>query len=224
MLRPDRLMLRDFLHVAMPVALSGASWGIAQGIQTGILGHMGSSAIAANAIANSLFQVISVVVYGFASASAVLIGKAVGKGDLDHLKGYVNALQLLYLGVGIVSGLAMFACRDVVLGAYNVTPEALDMARSFINVLCITVVGSSYQCSCLTGIVRGGGNTKFVLYNDLVFQWGVVLPLSMLAAFVWHMSPVWVFFFLKSDQITKCFVALWQVNSYRWVKKVTRDE
>jgi len=219
----DRQMLRDFFRVAMPVVCSGASWGIAQGIQTSILGHMGSSAIAANSIANSLFQVVSVVAYGLSSASGVIIGKAVGGDDLDHLKGYVNSLQLMFLGVGAVSGLTLFAFRDVVLNAYAVSPEALSMARSFMNVLSITIVGTAYQVSCLTGIVRGGGNTKFVFYNDLVFQWCIVLPLSMLAAYVWKLGPVWVFFLLKSDQLSKCLIAVWQVNSYRWIRKVTRE-
>ncbi len=220
----DRAMLRDFIRVAVPVMLSGASWGIAQGIQTSILGHMGPSAIAANSIANSLFQVVSVAVYGLASASSVLIGKAVGSDDLDRLKGYVNSLQLMYIGLGLLTGAVMFGLRNVVLSFYSVTPEALDMARSFMTVLSITVVGTAYQVSCLTGIVRGGGNTKFVFYNDLVFQWCIVLPLAILGAFVWRLSPVVVFFFLKSDQLTKCLIALWQVNSYRWVKKVTREE
>ena len=219
----DTLMLRDFIRVAVPVVLSGASWGIAQGIQTSILGHMGSAAIAANSIANSLFQVVTVVVYGLASASSVIIGKAVGSDDLGRLKGYVNSLQLMFVGVGLATSLVLFCLRNVVLSFYAVTPEALELARSFMNVLCITVIGSAYQVACLTGIVRGGGNTKFVFYNDLVFQWGIVLPLSILCAFVWKLSPVVVFFCLKSDQLTKCTIALWQVNSYRWVKKVTRD-
>jgi Na+-driven multidrug efflux pump len=91
-------------------------------------------------------------------------------------------------------------------------------------VLSVTILGTSYQASCLTGIVRGGGNTSFVFYNDLIFMWGIVLPLSLLAAYVWKWDPVWVFFCLKSDQLMKCLVALWQVNSYRWVKKVTRED
>lgn len=223
-LHPDPAMIRDFLRVAMPVVLSGASWGVAQGIQTSVLGHMGSSAIAANSMANSLFQVVSVMAYGFASASSVLIGKAVGGDDLDHLKGYVNSLQLIFVGVGLATGAVLFSLREVVLAAYQVSPEALAMGRSFMTVLSITVIGTSYQCGCLTGIVRGGGNTKFVLYNDLIFQWCIVLPVSILAAFVWNWSPVWVFFCLKSDQLTKCLVAIWQVNSYHWVKKVARDD
>lgn len=221
---PDPKLLRDFLRVASPVALSGASWGIAQGIQMGILGHMGSSAIAASAVANSLFQVVSVVAYGMANASAVIIGKAVGRNERTELKGYVNSLQLMYLIVGALSGLMLFLLKDWVLSLYAVTLEARNMAEGFMTVLSVTLVGTAYQCSCLSGIVRGGGNTKFTFYNDLIFMWGIVLPLSLLAAFVWKWNPVVVFFCLKSDQLTKCLVAAWQVNSYHWVRKVTRDE
>ena len=220
----DGRMLGDFVRIAIPVALSGANWGIAQGMQTSILGHMGSSAIAANSIANSLFQVVSVVMYGLSSAAGVMVGKAVGGDELDKLKGYVNSLQLMFLGVGFATSAVLFSLRNVVLSFYAVTPEALALSRNFMNVLCVTVIGSAYQAACLTGIVRGGGNTRFVLYNDLIFQWLIVLPLSYLCAFKWMLSPVIVFFCLKSDQITKCFVAVWQVNSYRWVRKVTRED
>lgn len=223
LLRPDRELGRDFFRVATPVMLSGASWGVAQAVQTGILGHMGSNAIAANAIASSLFQVISVAGYGVASASAVLTGKAVGAGDHDRLRGYVNSFQLLFLAIGVVTGAALFLVRDVVLRFYNVDAEAMELARSFITVLSVTVVGTCYQCGCLTGVVRGGGNTRFVFYNDLIFMWGLVLPLSLLSAFVFKLSPLVVFMCLKSDQVTKCAVAVWQVNSYHWVRRVTRD-
>lgn len=223
-LKLDSKMFRDFIRVAIPVMLSGANWGIAQGMQTSILGHMGSASIAANSIANSLFQLVSVVMYGLSSASGIMVGKAVGGDDLGRLKGYVNSLQLMFLGVGVATSAVLFGLRDVVLSFYAVTPEALELARTFLNVLCITVIGSAYQAACLTGIVRGGGNTRFVLYNDLIFQWLIVLPISYLCAFVWQLSPVIVFFCLKSDQLTKCVVAVWEVNSYRWVKKVTREE
>lgn len=222
-LRPSGALLRDFCRVAFPVILSGGSWGVAQAVQTGILGHLGSPAIAANAIANSLFQVASVVAFGMASASAVLIGKAVGSGGRERLREYVNSLQLIYLGIGVISGLALFLCKGWVLSLYAVTPEAFAMADRFMAVLSVTIVGTAYQCSCLTGIVRGGGNTRFVFYNDLIFMWGIVLPVSILAAFVWRWSPLYVFICLKSDQVTKCLVAAWQVNSYRWVRKVVRE-
>ncbi len=220
----DKTLLKDFAKVAIPVVFSGGSWGVIQGVQTAILGHLGAEAIAANAIAATLFQVVSVAVYGMGAASCVIIAKAVGRDDRENLRGYVNSLQCMYVAIGLITGAVLFLCKDLILSFYTLTPDAMALANQFMIVLSVTVIGTGYQFCCLAGIVRGGGNTKFVFINDCIFLYGMVLPLSFLAAFVWNLDPVWVFICLKSDQITKCFVALWQVNSYRWVKKVTRDD
>ena len=131
-------------------------------------------------------------------------------------------LQCLFLGFGLITGGALFLLKEPIISFYNVAEGTRDLARQFLTVLSITSIGSCYQAPCLTGIVRGGGNTKFVFYNDLVFQWGIVITFSLLAGYVWHLPPVWVFFFLKSDQLVKCIVAVFEVNSYRWIKKLTR--
>ena len=102
------------------------------------------------------------------------------------------------------------------------TPESRSLALAFIAVLSVTVVGTSYQMAVLTGIVRGGGDTRFVLFNDLIFMWGVVLPSSALAAFVFHLPPLMVFICLKSDQILKCAVAAVKVNRGGWIRQLTR--
>ena len=219
----DRLITHDYRKAATPVILSGLSWGIAQFIQTSILGHLGGDAVAANSIAVTLFSVISVVSYGSGSASGVFIGKVVGSGDHSRLKEYVVTLQCIFLCFGLITGSLIFLLKEPIISFYTVRDSARDLARQFMTVLSITSVGSSYQAPCLTGIVRGGGNTKFVFYNDLVFQWGMVITFSLLAAYVWHLAPVWVFLFLKSDQLVKCIVAVFEVNSYRWVRKLTRE-
>jgi len=220
--RTEKPLARDYVRVATPVILSGLSWGVAQFIQTSILGHLGSASVAANSIAMSLFSVIMVVSYGSGSASAVFIGKVVGSGDHSRIREYVVTLQCLFLCFGLITGGLIFALKEPIIRFYNVTEGTRALARQFLTVLSITSVGSTYQAPCLTGIVRGGGNTKFVFYNDLVFQWGMVITFSLLAAYVWRLAPVWVFLFLKSDQLVKCIVAVFEVNSYRWIRKLTR--
>ena len=220
----DRMMLKDFTKVDTPVFISNGLWGFAMAAQAAILGHLGQAAIAANSMAATVFQITSVVAYGAASASAVMIGKAVGAGREHMLKEYTRTLQVLYLGIGFFTGLILFLLRDPIVLLFSVSDEAKELAKQFMAVLSITVVGTSYQVACLTGIVRGGGDTRFVLYNDTIFMWGLVLPLSALAAFVFHWSSVTVFFCLKCDQLLKCIVAVVKVNSYNWVRKLTRDK
>ncbi len=214
----EKSLFIRFIKVGLPVVASGASWGIAMGVQTSILGHMGSEAIAANSIATTVFQVITVVSNSSANGAGVLIGKTIGEGKLDLLKNYAKTFQLLFLLIGIVSGAALFLVKDIIINAYSISADTQKLALSFMTVLSITVVGSSYQMPCLCGIVRGGGDTKFVFFNDLIFMWCIVLPSSFIAAYVLDLSPIVVFICLKADQILKCFVALVKVNRFKWIK------
>ena len=224
LLRIDMLMFRDYIRVGLPVILANAVWGVAMGVQTAILGRLGEDAIAANSIATTIFQVVSVLVYAGGNATAVLIGKTVGEGDIPRVKAYSKTLQILFLIIGAVCGLLLFFSRDFIVGLYDVTAGAERLSHQFIMVLSVTIVGTGYQCSCLTGIVTGGGDTKFVLINDLIHQWLIVIPASFLSAFVFGW-PLWVTFLcLKSDQILKCAVAVVKVNRYRWIHQLTRTE
>lgn len=213
-------ILRQYIKVGTPVIVSGAMWGVAMAIQAAILGHMGAAAIAANSIAAAVFEVVTVVAYASASAAAVVIAKTLGEGKKEMIKPYTQTLQVIFLLIGAATGILLFFLKDAVVSLYSITPATKQLALEFMMILSVTVVGTAYQMPALTGIVRGGGDTKFVMINDLIFMWGIVLPVSALAAFVWNWSPVLVFICLKADQILKCFVAVIKVNRYRWIKQI----
>ncbi|MDF2685308.1 MAG: efflux family protein [Clostridia bacterium] len=215
----DFNLLKNYIKVSLPIILSGASWGIAMSIQTAILGRL-ESALPASSIANTVFQILTVITYGSASASSVVIGKTIGEGKIGKLKEYVRTLQIIYIFIGLLTGLGIFFSKDLILSFYTISEQTKIIAEQFMMVLSVTVVGTSYQVACLTGIVRGGGDTKFVLFNDLIFMWCLVLPISSIAAFLFGLPPVIVFICLKSDQILKCFVAIFKVNRFKWVKNI----
>ncbi len=220
----DRGMLRDYVRVGTPVFLSGGIWGVAMAIQTGILGRLGGSAIAANSVATTVFQIVTVFVFAGASAAAVMTGKMIGEGNLDRIRPATRSFQALFAGIGLASGAALFLLKDPLILCFSeLSPESARLALEFMTVLAVTTVGTAYQMPALVGIVRAGGETDFVLKNDLVFMWLLVLPSAMLAAFVLHLSPTLVFICLKSDQILKCAVAAVKLNRYTWIKKISRD-
>lgn len=216
-------LLKDFFRYGFPVILGDILWGLNLSVQGAIVGRLGAASIAAVSIANNVFSMVSVGVYGTANASAVIIGNTVGEGDLDKIKRYTKKLQFVFLGVGLCTGLLMFILKDYILLLYDLTDETLQIARALMTVLSVTVVGTAYQMSSLTGIVRAGGSTHFVLINDAIFVWLVVIPLSLIMAFLVG-APTWVVYLcLKIDQILKCAVAVVKVNRFDWIKKLTKE-
>ena len=223
-LKPDAYYLPDFIKTALPVMLSGVSWGIGMMLQVVILGHMSKSIVAANSIAGTVYQVITSFAFGQVSSTSVIIGNTVGAGKLDLIRPYSRTLQLLFIASGVVTGLFLFCIRDLVLSVYILEPETWELAKTFINLLIIIVVFASYQYPAASGIVLGGGNTRYPVIVETLFIWLCVLPLSALSAFVWKFTPVVTFLFLKSDQFLKCIPNGIVVNRYRWVRILTREE
>ena len=218
----DRAMLRDYIRVGTPVIVTAALWGFSNALQTVILGHMSSNAIAAQSISSTVFLLLKVTSAGAASAAAIIIGRAVGAGDMKKIREYARTLQCLFVMIGLVLGLVMFVIRIPLLAIYQVSDETRALANAYMLIQSVVLFTMSYQMPVNTGIIRGGGDTRFAMILDLVSIWGIVMPVSLLCAFVWKLSPIVVIIALNSDQVFKCIPACIRVNSYKWVRKLTR--
>lgn len=222
-LRPDAFYLKDFVKAALPVVGSAASWGVGTIMQTAILGHMSAAVIAANSIAVVVHQVLTVYSFGATWASSVMIGNVVGADQTELLRPYTRTLQLLYIANGLATSLVLCLTRSLILSFYVLTPETEALARTFLTILCITVIGSSYLFPVESGIILGGGDTRYAFVVDSLFMWLWGIPISALSAFVFKLPPVVTFALLKSDQLLKCLPNGIVVNRYRWVRNLTRS-
>lgn len=220
----DRQMVTDYFKTGLPLMMSSVLWGFAMSIQGAIIGRLIESAIAANSIATTIYQVATVICYAASNVVCVLIGKTIGENKpMELIKKRCRNLQLIFLAIGIISSGILLLTKNLIIDFYDASPETIDITNQFIWVLSVTIIGTAYEAPALCGIVSGGGETSFVLKNDIIFMWLIVLPLSALSAFVFKFPVVVTFACLKADQVLKCAVALVKVNSFNWVKTVTRD-
>ncbi len=212
---------RAFLVTCLPLVVCDGLFGVSTALQTAILGHMNDAAIAANSVASTLYQLLKVASVGCAGSAAVIIGKTIGEGRIEKTKEYARTMQLMFVGVGILTGISLFLLRTPIISAYKISDEAKELANGFLLVLSVTGMGMAYQMPTNTGIVRGGGDAKYVLRMDLISIWGIVLPLSFLASFVFHWHPVAVIACLNADQVFKAIPAVIKCNRFNWIKRLT---
>lgn len=219
LIRPGYGYVRSYRQITLPILANQIQWGFAQAVQTSILGHMGKAAIAANAIAVMVFQIMTVFVYGGAGAAGIIVGRTIGAGEEQRLPDQVKSFQLLFVGSGLMSAAAICLFGRWQLRLYNITWETRELAWSFLLVLAITSIGTAYQMSCDNGIIRGGGDAAFSVRMNMISMWLILLPLSALAAFYFHYSPVMVFFLLKWDQLYKSIPVAIRLHRYKWIRR-----
>ena len=172
-------------------------------MQTAILGHLSDDAIAANSIATTFYQYLKVIVIAMSSVSAVMIGNAIGRGDMKRIKSDARTMAVIDAVIGAVLGAALFLLRRPLISLYTLTPAASDMAVNLTAIMSIVMVGMSYQMPVSFGIIQGGGDAGFTMKMNLISTWCIVMPLSFLAAFWWKWPVEAVVLVIQSDQIFK---------------------
>ena len=218
----------DYRRVAIPVMTAGLLWAVSVPLQAAILGHLpggaASDAIAANAVSSTFYQYLKVIVVAMGSASGVMIGKAIGTGDMVRVRSDARTMSVIDVLLGLVLALVLLAARGPLLSLYALNDRALDLAGRFMVILAFVMVGMSYQMPVSSGIIRGTGDTRFSLIMNMVSTWGIVMPLSFLSAFVWKWPPAAVVLVIQSDQIFKGIPVFLRFRSYKWIRRLTRKD
>lgn len=216
------LLTRDFWKYALPVIINELSWGTGISMITGILGRLGSSVVAANAVAQVARQLSMIIGFGVAAAAAIEIGKKIGEGNREGAKDLGRRYAVLSVITGFIGAAVILIALPIMLKFLVLTPDAAKYLKMMMLVMSYFVIGQSINSCFVVGIFRAGGDTRFGLFFDLTFMWGIAILGGWIAAFVFHAPVTVVYMILLSDEVLKMPVAYGRYKSYKWLKNVTR--
>ena len=222
-LHQDKLLVKDFLVYSLPVVLNEVMWGLGTSANTAVLGHMGSSAVAANSVAQVARQLATVVSFGLSSATAIYLGKTIGEKKFDHARAYAKRFIILSVVMGVIGGALILIASPVVISFLSLSAAARYYLKMMFYVMSYFVIAQAFNTTMVVGIFRSGGDTKFGLIMDVSTMWGCSILLGALAAFVFHWSVPAVYVLLMSDELIKVPITSIRYRSFKWLKDVTRD-
>lgn len=223
MLRGSRVMWKDFLRLATPVAFNELMWSLGTSLQAVVIGRLGSAMVSANSIASVVNQLATIFIWGIANASSVIIGKTIGANEPEKAKKYAVTLQALAVITGVIAFFVVLLCKNWVISMYNVSDAAREYADQLLLVTAVIVFFVAYTAPCLVGILRGGGDVKFVMIMDIIFLWCFTTPIGFITGLGLKWAPWLVYGLMKSDEIIKTFIAFFRLRSGKWVRNVTRE-
>jgi Na+-driven multidrug efflux pump len=74
-----------------------------------------------------------------------------------------------------------------------------------------------FNLTNIVGILRGGGDTKFSMYMEMVAIWLIGVPLAFLGGFVWKLPVSGVFALVQAEELSKMVVGFYRMLSRRWI-------
>lgn len=223
-LLPSGALWHKYVKFSMPVLISDTLLGLSITLTFVIVGHMGEEFSAACSIVNSLVQVTTAVNMAMAGASAIAIGNTIGSGDIPKAKRESNSYMLLSIAFGLALIPILLALEKPYLNFYDVSGDTLTLCSGMLLVNCIFMPLQTNAYVSSKGILRGGGDSRFVLYADSTLVWLLSLPLGALAGLVLGWNPVWVYAILRVEYPLKGVVCMFRYFSWKWIKEIRVSE
>lgn len=213
-------LVGEYLRISLPVLISDGLLGVGDNVLAVIMGHIGQQFTSAVSITNTTQRVSTIFISSISFASCFMIGQVLGEGKVDRVKKQGNTFFMLGILIGLLGAAVIQLLSDPIISVYNITEETKEITRAMMNSISVIVVFRSTNSILTKGVLRGGGDTRFLMIADVLFLWIVAAPLGYLAGLVWNFPPFWVYFCLYIDQVIKAVWCVFRLRSGKWIKRI----
>jgi len=145
-------------------------------------GWFGADAIAGHQVAINLASLMFMAPLGVGSAAAVLVGRAIGAGDVGHARRVAASALLVGVAYMIVSACVLLAAPGAFAHAYTSVPGVIAMASLLIPIAGVFQVFDGVQVVS-AGVLRGAGDTRAPLVANVLGFWLIGMPVSLWLGF-----------------------------------------
>ncbi len=213
-------LVQSYLKISIPVLISDFLLALGNNAVAMVMGHIGSTFVAANSVTVVVQQLSSVLTQGISNASGIITGHTMGEGNIEKAQQQGYTFLGLGLVIGVLAAILIMAIRTPMINYYQITPEAKEIAYHLMDAISIIMIFQSMNSILTKGVLRAGGDTKFLMAGDILFLWVASIPLGALAGLVFHWDSFWIYILLKIDQIIKCVWCFFRLKSGKWMKKI----
>ena len=221
---PVGKLWREYIRISIPVLVSDGILALGNNSVAMVIGRLGESFVAANAVTTVAQQLSSVMITGFSQAGSIITGYTLGEGDRKkaHDQGYA------FLGIGFVFGIVaaviIMLISQPLIYAYDLSSQTQAIAQELMWSISIIIVFQATNSIMTKGVLRGGGDTKMLMLTDNIFLWVASVPLGALAGLVLELPAFWIYFALKIDQVLKAVWCVIRLRSGKWIKKIRSEQ
>ena len=175
---------------------------------------LGTVALAAHQVINTLWTTVAFALDAFAIAAQALVGVRVGAGDTAGARGVLGRVLVWGVGFSVIVGGVLLAVRVPLSGAFSPDPAVQALVQQTVIVLALLApIGAvAFQ---LDGVLIGAGDARFLALAGL----GATAAYTPFVAGVWanHAGLAWLWAAYGAWLIARSVLLWTRTRSDAWM-------
>lgn len=217
-------MLKKILHLGIPCSLESSMFQLGKILVLSLVSSFGTSAIAANAVSNSVcaFAVLGGMSMGYALSS--VSAQCVGAGDYRQVRYYTRKLLMYSYGAVILMNVIIIPLLSFIINIYNLSPETGITAGKIIiyHGLCAMIVWP--LAFTLPNTLRAANDVGFCVWISVGSMWIFRIGFSYILGKNLGMGVFGVWVAMTIDWVVRAAFFVWRYRGRQWEMRAAEKQ
>jgi len=188
-------------------------------VQVFIVG-MGTIAITANYVANSIFTLINIPGSAFSIAATTLVGQFMGKNDKDGAESVLIYLtKLTSLALFIICAVTL-PLTDFLSSLYSDVEEVIKISSDILRVNAIIMPIIWATSFIIPAGLKGAGDARFTMITSMICMWIFRISCGYLFGVTLKLGVMVVWIGMYTDWIVRTTVYILRLKSGKWKSNI----
>lgn len=218
-LRIPGKLARDITLKGMPLLVNEAVWSMGMTVLAQCYSVRGLDVVAAMNISNTVSNLFAVTIFAMGSATAILVGQALGANDMKKATDHAWKLIVFAIAVTVATLLVMLVVAPLIPGLYRTSDGVRALATQFLRVYALCMPLFSF-CNSAYFILRSGGKTLITFLFDCGYTWVIAVPIAWCLVHLTGMPVLMVYLCVQLADIIKCAFGFILIRRGVWLNNM----
>lgn len=214
---------RKYFALTLPSIFNHLTWTLGDITFFYMYTRVGTSETAAVTLIDPLVFIFICIYTGISDASSVMIGHELGREAFDKAKEYATNFIRLTMKLSVLTASLIVLFSPRLLTLYNITPDVENLSKTLLYIFAGLSAFKHFNYVNNVGILRVGGDTRYVLWLDTLTVWLFSIPLT---AFMLYLSAPFPVIYIAAGvhEVVRLFFGLSRTNSGKWLNSLVESK
>ncbi|OHD17053.1 MAG: hypothetical protein A2086_06120 [Spirochaetes bacterium GWD1_27_9] len=159
----DKEFYKTMFNIAIPISIQNVISSSLNMVDTIMIGSLGATCVASVGIANRLFFILILLLFGISTGATVFTSQYWGKKDIPNIRKVLGMALSSSLFVGFIMMVVMLTIPHLVMSIFTKDSEIIKYGSLFLKINSISFVFTSITFT-YAFICRSTGNTKLPMF------------------------------------------------------------
>jgi len=178
-LLPERYYIENLVKLGLPSGVTQAIFSMSMIVVQNLTNTFGEQYIAANVIVMRVDGFVMLPAFSFGQAMTTFAGQNIGAGRMDRVEKGAKQGTLVAMGISAVLAVLIVLFGRFIMGIFTSTTELINLSYNMMSILIIGYIVMEVT-QCLSGIMRGAGDTMTPMWISMVTSIALRIPMAYL--------------------------------------------